>query len=526
MGNLRKEGDPLTIRTREWVPVLAAWTLLGQALFGPAVCANDDFEDDQVIVGLSPGASIASVNARYGTHTLDQTGTSDYVLGTNPDVDLDALLAQMLEDSELVYAERNHASEIAEGIQGTIASVDRTATSLVYHTQPAANALRATQAHALSTGSGVVVAVVDTGVNPDHPEFVGRLSPLGFDFVGDDAEPWETANGMDEDNDGSVDEGCGHGTHVSGLLVLAAPGSIIMPVRVLDDEGRGPAFRVAEGIRYAAEHGARVINLSLSIRHSSSPVGEAIHEAIEQGITVVVGVGNGGAAALDYPASETDVVAVAATDENGVKMPISNYGPGVTVSAPGSNTLSPYGGLEYAHWGGTSMAAPFASGGAALLLHRYPTLPPSDVTLKLAQTATSIAAQNPSYPGLLGSGLVNLEGLASVAAPNADSVMVHGSGETIVSWEPVEGATAYDVIRGLVSNLSPADNDVELGPVLCIANDVQAGSTAATPDTSAPAAGSVFFYLMRPVGGPVPPEYGSPSDSDGPLVPGPGDCPL
>jgi subtilisin family serine protease len=271
------------------------------------------------------------------------------------------------------------------------------------------------------------------------------------------------------------------------------------------------------------DHGARVINLSLSFRQRSNQVAEAISEAIEEGVTVVGGAGNRGTASLDFPAGEPGVISVAATDDQGVRMPVSNYGPDVAISAPGSNVLSSYGGFEYAHWGGTSMAAPFVTGGAALLLQRYPTLGSPHVYQKVRQTATNISSQNPGYASMLGAGLVNLEGLETVLAPNADTLRVRKLSRAIVSWERVEGASAYDLVRGSVSNLAGSDEGALLGPLTCLANNTSATSSEGTPDLDLPAPGRAFFYLMRPVDGSVPHDYGVSSDGNQ-RQPGPGDC--
>jgi thermitase len=484
---------------KEWRQILARAALfLAVTLLSIGMpVASDDFMDDQVVVGLVPGASIDAVNQRYGTHTLEHPpGNLDYLLGTQPGQNIDALIQQMSTDPDTDYAEKNHTSETAEGIQGTLPAVDRSANLDTYQAQPSAAAVHADPAHAFATGDTVIVAVVDEGLDPANPQFVGRFAPGGFDFVDGDALPWETRNGIDDDLDGQTDEGYGHGTHVAGIILLAAPTAAILPIRVLDDEGRGSSFRVAEGIRHAVAHGARVINLSLAVRKKSNLIGKAIREAQNLGVSVVVAVGNRGLELMEHPSDESDVIAVSATDPAGVKVPVSNYGGSVTVSAPGSDVLSFYGSDTYARWGGTSMAAPFASGGAALLLERYPTLDGRQVAAKVRQTATDISGLNPSYAGKLGAGLLNLEGLATVAAATTESVKVRQVPTgTVVSWQVAEGASSYDLVRGNVGSLSDTGTQVQLGPVVCLANDTP--SLAGAPDPDIPSPGQAFFYLMR-----------------------------
>lgn len=490
------------------------------------VLAHNDYVDDQVIVGLLPATSIDTINARYGTFVLEHApGSLDYLLGTVPGTNVVLLAQQMALDPEIDYAETNDVSETAEGVQTTTPSVDRSATSAMFHTQPAFNAVNGPQATAITKLSGIVVAVVDTGVHFANPELADNLSSNGYDFVDLDTDPSEVENGLDEDGDGAIDEGYGHGTHVAGLVALTAPGATILPIRVLDSEGRGSAFRVAEGIRHAIANGADVINLSLSIRKHSSIVAKAVREAIDAGITVVAAAGNAGVQGIDFPASESDVIAVAATDDSGVKMPFSNYGSAVVISAPGHDVLSSYDSTGYATWDGTSMATPIASGGAAMLVRRYPVLPPTDVLALVEQTAIDIAPQNPGFDGELGAGLVDLQGLATVAAANTQSVrMRRSTGGTVVDWEPYAGALSYDLIRGSVKALAISGLDVTLGTVTCLVNDTTTTDNSVSPDLSLPPSTDAFFYLMRPQ---IPsggsPGYGTGS-YDRPRVPAAGDC--
>ena len=249
-----------------------------------------------------------------------------------------------------------------------------------------------------------------------------------------------------------------------------------------------------------------------------------IADAADSGITIVAGAGNAGLEPAAYPAAEPGVIATIATDETGVKLPSSNFGAMVAIAAPGRNLLSSYGSADYARWGGTSMATPFAAGGAAILLARYPSLTGAQVRLKMQETATNINALNPAYPGKIGAGLVNLEGLAAVPAPSAETVLMHRQqAGALISWQPVEGAATYDLIRGDVSNLSGCGSGACLGAVSCLANDTAATSVPPMQGDTVPPPGSIAFYLMRPTGGAVPPDFGRTSDG-GSRVVSSGDC--
>ena len=256
------------------------------------------------------------------------------------------------------------------------------------------NAIAAPEAwQAGYTGQGVTVAVVDTGIDLDHPDLGDRVWTNSDEIAGngtdddgngyvDDFHGWDFVGG-----DSVVEDGNGHGTHVAGTVVAGqngfgatgvASGVRLMPVRVLGDGGSGSVSGVAAGIRYAADNGADVINLSLGGGYSSE-IAAAIEYAGAVGSFIVTAAGNQGASEPAFPArhsaSMAHVISVGAHDVDATRASFSNRvgdSGAVQVDAPGVSVFSTYVGGQYARSSGTSMAAPHVAGLAALSLAASP----------------------------------------------------------------------------------------------------------------------------------------------------------
>lgn len=282
----------------------------------------------------------------------------------------------------------------------------------------------ATCAWQSTTGSReIIVAIVDSGVDLQHPDLADRILP-GYDFVDDDPD--------------ASDEN-GHGTNVAGIVAATlnnaegvaglAPGVSILPVRVMDASGRGSEEAIAAGVRFSAEQGARVINLSLgstlvlAAEEESELVKQAIRDAIAGGAVVVVAAGNDFVPFPNSIAGENpDAMVVAALDPNDQKADFSNSGPWISVGAPGVQILSAMPTYEvfltsdelpraerfrndYDYMSGTSQATPYVAALAALLLSANPALTPAEVREQIERTATDISAVNPDVE--IGSGRID-----------------------------------------------------------------------------------------------------------------------
>ncbi len=216
----------------------------------------------QVLVQLRNGVDVQALAAARGLGVAGQFGKRPiYRLALPAGADMAAVVASLQTEPGVVFAEPDAQSETPEGRRdNTFWAIGRSEAE--YRQQWAPEALRLPLAHAMTQGSGVRVAVLDTGIVAAHPAFAGRLLP-GRDFVDGDNDPAEVGT--------MADPGYGHGTHVAGLVALAAPGARIMPVRVLDRAGRGNHWVLAEALAWAVDpdgnpatdDGAHIVNMSL-----------------------------------------------------------------------------------------------------------------------------------------------------------------------------------------------------------------------------------------------------------------------
>ena len=268
--------------------------------------------------------------------------------------------------------------------------------------QEAFESLSLDEAHEIATGSGAIVAVLDSGVDASHPLLAERLL-AGYDLVDDDADPRDVLNGVDDDGDGLVDEAYGHGTFVAGIVAQIAPDADILPVRVLDAEGRGHLYAVVDGIDMAIEGGADVINLSFSLPddHKPAPLKDALKRAKDAGVVVVGAAGNRADDRKLYPASEGSVISVGAIggNDHDEVAGFSSHGKWVLLAAPGVDIVSAVPGGGHAVWTGTSMATPVVAGQAALLFQIAPEAEQKDVRKALKDSARKMRGKKRADKG-------------------------------------------------------------------------------------------------------------------------------
>ena len=402
--------------------------LIASPFSSTARAAALEYEPGQIVVRLasSSGNDLLGIHQTYGTITLASLPNhSDVFLLQAPlGASAEQLVQVMLSDARLVYAELNYINESTEdGSTDRIYGWGGTNDSNM-QSQNSAKTMQLDAAHDLSGGAGTLIAILDTGVQPDHPVLSNHLGGMGYDFVDNDPEPIDEANGLDDDGDGRVDELYGHGTHIAGIVHLVAPEARLLPLRVLNSDGRGNNFRTASAIVYAAHRGADAINLSLGTPSQSVLLREAVSEAARLGVFVAAAAGNLNTNAKQYPAAEACAVAVTSVSAQDKKSSFASYGDWIGVAAPGENIYSAFPVDGYAWWSGTSMATPFVSGQAALLLGSNPQLTLDEVGRLIGGTAHPLNQKNPSYSGRLGEGridlIASLESLAANSLPAAE----------------------------------------------------------------------------------------------------------
>ena len=300
-----------------------------------------------------------------------------------------------------------------------------------------------------SQGEGTIVAVVDTGVTAGEDGYYKLIE--GYDFIDFDADAADLH---------------GHGSHVSGTIGQAtnngigtggvAPKVTIMPVRVLDQYGSGSAASVANGIIWAADHGANIINMSLGSTMPMDVVGDACDYALEQGVTIFAASGNNGFTdQIGFPAAYDSVIAVGALDHVDTVTSYSNQGPELELIAPGGDTSNDsdndgfgdgvlqetvqYGEWAYHYFNGTSMACPHAAGVAALV-HSNGITDPYDLRIALHESAEDLGS--PGWDMTYGHGLVDPVAALAWELPDEDDRLtmldhsVHMAGElrAIIGW--------------------------------------------------------------------------------------------
>jgi len=384
-----------------------------------------EYVPGELVLQLAGGAQIDDVTARWDLDLLESFPSGDvHLCFYDGPQDLEILAETItLDDPDVLEAEANYLQDTPEGVRATVI-IAVGGDYGDFEDQDLTQRIRLDQAHTVGRGAGVVIGLLDTGIDPDHEVFAGRIAPGGWDFVDNDDTPWDEANGINEDGDDLTDEAWGHGTMVGGILALVAPDAQILPIRVLDSEGRGDAFRIALGVRHAVDMGVDVLNMSFGVPTQMYTIRREFRRGYELGIPSVAGAGNESTDADPYfPASDSKAMMISAVDSMDVKADFADWGSDVHVMAPGTGVRSAHPDGGWAIGSGCSFATPFVTGEVALMLGLNPGLSPKTIEALVEAGVDFIdhLPGNEPYGGDLGSGRIDLyeaiEGIAPVSVP-------------------------------------------------------------------------------------------------------------
>lgn len=366
-------------RTR-FVPVTLVATVLAAVLAAAPATAQDAVPTTQLIVAVAAddaASAVERLDDQVDVHARDIVA-DDITTVQVPRAAAAEAIAALEADPRVAYVEPD-----------VVARVSLTPGDPLYGLQWGTVSTDVPQVWDATRGdAGVVVAVIDTGVAQNHPDFAGAGFTAGWDFVNGDADP-------SDDN--------GHGTAAAGVIAAQhngtgtagiCPDCTIMPLKAMGSAGTGSHSAIAAAIDYAVSHGADIINLSLGSEGSSATLANAVSRAEAAGALVVAAAGNSGVTTVFYPAGYPQAVGVAAAAQDDSRYSWSNNGPWVELAAPGCNAapdLEPSdGSLAYAHFCGTSSAAPFVAGVAGLLLSAEPDADGAQLRAALASSAVPV----------------------------------------------------------------------------------------------------------------------------------------
>ena len=401
------------------------------------------------ILTASP-SNVQSVITQHGLTVVKELydGTNCVMLVSSASADVSGTETEVESDLRVVGFEPDQTASLPELSALTQPVLTQSSTSILdslpgrtlvtffgstvpsnYTTQAATSIIRLGDARTAThlTGSGVV-AIIDTGADPNHPALSAVLVP-GYDFTRDiagfselaDLDPTVAAqlqqsstsildaqntlqlNGsalailnqsstsiLDQSSTSILDSTLaefGHGTMTAGIVHLVAPTAKIMPLKAFRADGSSNLSDIIRAIYYAADHGANIVSMSFSMAQSSPGLQAAIQYALNKNVTMVASSGNDGSKTLVYPASYGGVQGIGSSTNTDLRSTFSNFGSGVvTFAAPGEGVVTTYPGSNYAAGWGTSFSTPMFAGAAALVLQARPTSKPGDITNALSKT--------------------------------------------------------------------------------------------------------------------------------------------
>jgi serine protease len=437
---------------------VVAFTLI----FATPVMAEEEFVADEVVVQFKNGTTANMVqkimNLLNMTKLRDSWKSGKFMVfkNNNPDRPLAQLITKLLNESSILNVEKNY-----------IAHAVMVPNDPYYSYQWHMSRIGMENAWDESTGAGITVAIVDTGVKQSLSDLAQTNFVSGYDFINNDSDPTD-------DN--------GHGSHVCGTVAQSTNNSVgvtgiayncsIMPVKVLNASGSGTYTQIIDGIYWAVDHGADVINMSLGGSSGSSSLQTACQYAWNNGVVVVCAAGNDGSSSPSYPAAYSVCISVSAINSADGLASYSNYGSTIDICAPGGDDVDRNGdgyidgvlqntfdssGEGYFFAYGTSMASPHVAGVAALVWAVDPGLTNTEVRNILETTAEDLGSSG--WDQYFGNGLVDAYAACIEAGGTPDTTppvisdvqavdITHNS--ATITWTTDEPATSV-VYYGLTT---------------------------------------------------------------------------
>jgi thermitase len=387
------------------------------------------FEPGQILIqeraGVEPAdihAALARLNAKL---LRDIPQINHHVIAVPPD-QVDGMIRALLQTGLFSVAERN-------GLAYTSTIPNDPSFALQWHLAT----IHAATAWTTTKGSTQPIAIIDSGAYAGHPDLSGRIGP-GWNFLSGNSNTADIQ---------------GHGTAVTGVVGAKTNNLIgiagltwtnpIMPLVVVNSSNYATYADIASAITYAADHGSRIINISIAGATSSSTLQNAVNYAWNKGAVVFAAAGNNSSSTPMYPANCTNVIAVAATTSTNTLASFSNYGSWIDLSAPGNNILTTDSSGGYGYWWGTSLATPVAAGVGALVLAAKPTLSASGMVSILESNTTYIGSSSIFGHGLVDAGKAVAAAVAATTVVPAVSITTPAAGGSVSGTINVTG-TASD----------------------------------------------------------------------------------
>lgn len=413
---------------------------------------------NRLVVQRRNGASPTDVNRGLGANgawVVSQIPQINVMVLQVPEQAADRVAAALERSGNFTFIEKDFVA------QATTTTPNDPSFSSQWHL----STIQAPSAWDLTKGaSTVTIGMIDSGVETTHPDLSSKLVP-GWNFI--------TGNATIVDN-------TGHGTATAGTAAAATNNGTgvagvgwansIMPLVVVDSTGSASYSTMASAITYAADHGVRVVNMSLAGSSGSSTLQSAVNYAWNKGTIVVASAGNYSTSTPYYPAACDHVVAVSATDSSDAVASFSNYGSWIDLAAPGVSVLTTSSGGSYDYWSGTSFSAPIVAGVAALVLSEQPSLSASSLVSLLEQNADDLGA--PGFDSYYGYGRVN----AYRAVTAAQSVVSVPPPVVSIS-SPGNNAT----VSGTVSVQGSATSSLAIKSVQFLVDSQQVATASGTP---------------------------------------------